>query len=197
MVLTKEVIVRVTKPAPERRQEIIDTAREMFLENGFDKTQMADISKRLNIASGLVYHYFNSKNEVFYAVIDEMADEQLRMVEKLISATRGNAKTKLKKLMSFMDKSDKSKALGESIASDKAILEYCHNKLSDSIIPLLVALIEEGNKDGSWKCRYPREITMFIMHGLVGVAEYCNKKGDLTGKANTMRNVVFRVLGVG
>ncbi|MDR1639691.1 MAG: hypothetical protein LBT59_08360, partial [Clostridiales bacterium] len=35
-------MARVSKPVEERKQEIIDTAKALFIENGFDKTQVAE-----------------------------------------------------------------------------------------------------------------------------------------------------------
>ena len=68
-------MARITKPPEERRKEFVDTAREFFIENGYEKTQMIDITKKLNVAAGTIYHYFKSKTELLYAVIDEETDE--------------------------------------------------------------------------------------------------------------------------
>ncbi len=87
---------RVTKPVEERRQEIIGTARVMFTENGFDATQMADISNKMKVAAGTVYHYFKSKTELLYAVIDEITSENTQEKQRLLNETEGSAIDRLK-----------------------------------------------------------------------------------------------------
>ena len=45
----------------EKQKEIIDTALQLFLEKGYEKTSIKDITEKMNIATGLFHYYFNSK----------------------------------------------------------------------------------------------------------------------------------------
>ena len=58
-------MTRITKAPEERRQEIIDTAMKVFYEKGYEKTSISDIAKEMNVAQGLCYRYFSSKEELF------------------------------------------------------------------------------------------------------------------------------------
>ena len=52
--------------APEvRKQEIMDCAMALFAKQGYDNTAMSHIAKELNIAVGLCYHYYASKQELY------------------------------------------------------------------------------------------------------------------------------------
>lgn len=55
--------------APERRRQILDAAVRVFARQGFHSTRVADIAEEADVAYGLVYHYFSSKenllNELF------------------------------------------------------------------------------------------------------------------------------------
>src|SRR6185295_1190591 len=53
----------------ERRQAIIDTAYKVFQEEGFDRASMSEIAKRLGGSKATLYSYFNSKEELFTAVM--------------------------------------------------------------------------------------------------------------------------------
>jgi AcrR family transcriptional regulator len=187
----------VTKPVEERRQEIIDTAQRLFKANGFDKTQVADISKAMNTAQGLVYHYFKSKTDILYAVIDAMAAEQSLKTSKILSQSDGSALEKMTLLFNTRPDFEDLDTLVSSLKSDRAVLEYCSNKMTASAMPVLLSLIESGNEDGSWTCEYPRETAVFILQGLSGLVEliYSSTKDD--SRVKTFTNFIFRILDSG
>jgi len=62
-------------PKGERRkQQIVDTAKEMFIENGFQSTHIGQVCEKLDIARGTVYQYFRNKKEILYAILDEVIE---------------------------------------------------------------------------------------------------------------------------
>lgn len=61
--------MKTVKDAELRRQEILMTARELFIKKGYDKTSVNDILKVVDIAKGTFYYYFSSKEEVLEAII--------------------------------------------------------------------------------------------------------------------------------
>lgn len=54
----------------QRRNEILDVARNVFQEKGYAATSMADISERLTMSRGAIYQYFDNKEDVFLALLD-------------------------------------------------------------------------------------------------------------------------------
>jgi len=160
---------RVTKPVEEQRKEIIDTARAMFTENGFDATQMADISKKMNVAAGTVYHYFKSKTELLYAVIDEMTVENTQKKQQILNETKGSAFDRLKFIFTAFESGEIGDDSSIGFLSDPAIIQYYMVKMGNSYLPLLSSLIEQGNADGSWNCEYPTETAVYILQGMAGV----------------------------
>jgi AcrR family transcriptional regulator len=187
-------MARITKSVEERRQEIIDTAQRLFLQNGFEKTQVADISKELNVAQGLVYHYFKSKTEMLYAVIDEIGEERRKATEELLCKTQGTSVDKVNAIIDFQFDFDKLGELLLSVIGDAAIMEYCSNKLTQSAQPFVQSLIEQGNADGSWNCEYPKETARFILQGFSGFFIESNPHEIQNGKKVALRNIIFRIL---
>ena len=51
-----------------RRRQILDAAITLFDEQGFSTTKISDISDKAGISKGLVYRYFNSKEEILLAL---------------------------------------------------------------------------------------------------------------------------------
>ena len=65
---------RISKPAPQRRAEILDTARRLFTTRGFQSTSVEDILTEVGIAKGTLYYHFSSKEEILRALIARTAD---------------------------------------------------------------------------------------------------------------------------
>lgn len=58
----------------KRKQQIIDTAKEMFIRNGFQSTHIGQVCEKLNIARGTVYQYFGNKREILYAILESVEE---------------------------------------------------------------------------------------------------------------------------
>jgi AcrR family transcriptional regulator len=57
-----------------RRVEIMTAAKKVFARNGFHATTIADIAKESGLAYGSVYWYFESKDELFHALMAAEAE---------------------------------------------------------------------------------------------------------------------------
>jgi AcrR family transcriptional regulator len=55
------------------RQAILDAAREVFGELGYETATVRDIIRRTGLAAGTFYNYYHSKEEVFAALADDGA----------------------------------------------------------------------------------------------------------------------------
>jgi AcrR family transcriptional regulator len=191
-------MARITKSVEERRQEIIDTAKKLFMANGFGKTQVADISREIEVAQGLVYHYFKSKTDLLYAVIDEISKENVETISQSISENRGSAIDCVSLILgNLMNNENQGKygLLFSSIKADQGLMDYFNKKMSMSTEPLLLSLIELGNMDGSWKCEYPRETARFILQGINGIVELYSQRQDVHQKQRVLNDIVLRTLG--
>ncbi|WP_102347721.1 TetR/AcrR family transcriptional regulator [Bacillus sp. Marseille-P3661] len=65
------------------RKVIMETARELFLKNGYDHVSMRQISKKLNYSHGAIYYHFKNKADLFYALVKEdfyLLDQELEDV---------------------------------------------------------------------------------------------------------------------
>jgi AcrR family transcriptional regulator len=56
----------------ETRQTILQKAFMVFLERGYYGTSITDIQNSLDIGRATLYHHFKNKEELFFAIIDEL-----------------------------------------------------------------------------------------------------------------------------
>ena len=59
---------RKEREKEEMRKLIIDTATELFIEKGFDKTSMRNIAEAMEYSPATIYLYFKDKSELFNAI---------------------------------------------------------------------------------------------------------------------------------
>lgn len=59
------------------RNALVTAAREVFERDGYLDARITDISKAAHVASGSFYTYFNSKEEIFQALVEQVQEEML------------------------------------------------------------------------------------------------------------------------
>jgi AcrR family transcriptional regulator len=58
----------------QKMQLILDTALELFAENGFHSTSMSQVAKKAGVSKGLAYNYFESKQDILDEIIKKGFD---------------------------------------------------------------------------------------------------------------------------
>ena len=74
---------RTRMPGPERREQLIGVARELFAGRGYEATSIEEIAERAGVSKPVVYEHFGTK-EGIYTVI---ADREVRaLVDRITEA---------------------------------------------------------------------------------------------------------------
>ncbi len=60
--------------AQESRKRILESAREIFFRDGFEAANLDEVAQRAGVAKGTIYRHFESKAELYVAVLAENAD---------------------------------------------------------------------------------------------------------------------------
>jgi AcrR family transcriptional regulator len=72
----------------QNRTAILEAARVVFAELGYDAAGVRDVIRRTDLASGTFYNYFPDKESVFRAVLDESAQEVRRRLRDVRAGAR-------------------------------------------------------------------------------------------------------------
>jgi AcrR family transcriptional regulator len=78
----------------ERRQAILEAAWAVFRANGYDRTTMSEISEKVGGSKATLYGYFQSKEVLFAAALEQVIGEQAEGVFAAI-AGEGDFATRL------------------------------------------------------------------------------------------------------
>ncbi|KXK15264.1 MAG: transcriptional regulator, TetR family [Chloroflexi bacterium OLB14] len=80
------------------RDDILDTAAQVFRKKGFHGASMADIAEALGVQKPSLYHHVKSKQEILLALLDRALDMLIEHIEK-ISSQNIPADQKLKQMI--------------------------------------------------------------------------------------------------
>src|SRR4051794_1419965 len=137
---------------PAKRQQIIEGARRVFIDMGFDAASMNDITREAGVSKGTIYVYFANKEELFEALIEE---ERCRIFNDLYEALERDGGSLRDSLIRY------GIALATKVTSDKVtraqrtVIGICER------IPELGArFYERGPKSGHAK------LTEFLMRAI-------------------------------
>ena len=90
--------MRVVKKPEERRAEMVAAASKLFVQQGFVKTSVAEIVSAVDVAKGLFYYYFTTKDDMVKAVVEGFTG-YLGDQAMTVACGEGTAREKLTRLM--------------------------------------------------------------------------------------------------
>ena len=73
MVADDRTSLRLVEEDSSKRRQILDGARKMFMDLGFDGASMGEIARAAGVSKGTLYVYFADKNRLFEAIVEEEA----------------------------------------------------------------------------------------------------------------------------
>ncbi len=79
-------------PRQERRAQLLDAAREAFVQQGYHAAAMDVIAELAGVSKPVLYQHFPGKLELYLAVLDESSDALIDRVRTALASTTENRK---------------------------------------------------------------------------------------------------------
>jgi len=181
--------LRVTKDPEERRQEIINTAIRLFYENGYEKTSIADIANSINIAQGLCYRYFPSKEILFDTAIDQYADLLVNRMTEILKQPNLTLRQIILKMPTFLN-TETDDGLSYKLCHGSESKKI-HDQLSMSIcrkmFPVVKKQLDLANERGEIDFPDTETLASFCIYGQLGIL----LRFDLSGEERIKRINTF------
>jgi len=67
-----------------RKKQIIDCATHLFGKNGYSQTQISDILQAVGVSRGTIYQYFNNKDDIFAAVLENLYSDWKKVLSEFL-----------------------------------------------------------------------------------------------------------------
>ena len=78
----------------EKKKAVLAAARTVFAKKGLASAKIEDVALEAGIGKGTVYEYFKSKDDIFFALFEEMKRElHRRIFEAMDPSLRGKSCT--------------------------------------------------------------------------------------------------------
>lgn len=167
-----------------RRTEILKAAQELFNKRGFENTAVIDIMKKVGIAKGAFYYYFESKE----SILDALVDLSISCIEEsMINIANKSDINALEKLRLML--TEEIRLTFENYDSSNHVHDIknvdMHQKImvgiNCRISPLIGNVIEQGIQEGIFRTKYPLEITEILITGIhiildLGIFSWSNQQ---------------------
>ena len=160
------------------REKILNTATQLFIQKGSEKTSMQDIAQTAGISKGAIYHHFKSKDEIVFAVIrsrQELMEEEMKQWLKATENLTG--REQLQTILKSNLESQTARATDGIVGEYEKDAGFILTMMRDNLrigAPLVSDIIKKGMADGSLQPQYPEEaaevfllLVNFWMHGTV------------------------------
>ena len=146
----------------ETRKKILEVSKDLFLKKGFDNTSIQDIINGLGgLTKGVIYHHFESKQEILQSIIRENNQEILNYNWR---GDTGLEKIQNSLMDAFSNFEQQRLVYSASIKlrSPRLLGEQYLSLFSD-FLPEIRERVYEGVKDQSIKTEYPEELADLIV----------------------------------
>lgn len=169
-------MAREAKESSVRRTEIIEVAQKAFFERGYAKTSVQNLIDELGIAKGTFYHYFHSKEELLDEVVLAMIDGVLGDMEVKLKSARGTATQRLEIFFHEMaawkpaHKGFMLELMEVLYRPENLLLRTrVQNQGVAEMFPVIVGIIADGAREGSFDVDDPEEAVEMIMALFTGM----------------------------
>ena len=146
------------KPGQERRSEIVEAARKLFLSKGYEATSTVDIMKAVGIAKGTLYYHFSSKEEILDALLCDMTgnmakaaapfgdNSQLSIPDRIIGVIRA---------INIKGSTDERMLETIHLPQNALFHQKSHTLTIEKISPIMLKIVNDGIKQGLFSTKHP------------------------------------------
>jgi AcrR family transcriptional regulator len=164
------------KADPDKRDNIIRAAIQVFARKGYAAARIIDVALAAGIGKGTTYEYFSSKEDLFFAVFQQVMQESEAPMEAALESGNGSVARRLKMLGEglisvWLGKLELYSLVMEfwsatTASASRERFKTAFQKGYQDFRQVLAALIQEGMDKGEFSptCR-PAEVAS----GLIGM----------------------------
>jgi TetR/AcrR family transcriptional regulator, fatty acid metabolism regulator protein len=164
--------VATARPAAvDKRRLILDAAVRVFARQGFHTCRVSDIADEAGVAYGLVYHYFQSKDEVLDTLFLERWDVMLDAIRE-VDARDDPAREKLRAIASFIVDSyrhdpDLMKVIIVEVTRAANSFGAVHlGKISEAYAQIR-GIVEQAQRSGEFRTAVTPEFAAMAFYGAI------------------------------
>jgi AcrR family transcriptional regulator len=169
---------------PTRQQEIIDAAREEFVEKGYGAASIRDIAQRCGMSMSALYHYYPGKQDLLKAILDEGVEAYFDACERALATAGPDPGERLQVLVAATVVFRADHPVKSSIMTEERSLEpenlASYRKHNARATQQFQQIIAAGLEAGVFSTRYPEDARRAIIAMCNAIAQWWRPDGPLT-----------------
>ena len=155
----------------DKRRIILNAAIAVFADKGFHGCRVSDIAKEAGVAYGLVYHYFDSKEEMLNTLFSERWGVLLDRISEIDGEDRP-AREKLYEVASFIIDSyqhdpDLMKVVIVEVTRAANSFGRAHLEEIEEAYSRIERIVAGAQRDGTFKKSIPPEFASMVFYGAI------------------------------
>jgi TetR/AcrR family fatty acid metabolism transcriptional regulator len=156
----------------DKRRLILDAAIRVFARRGFHACRVSDVADEAGVAYGLVYHYFDSKEEILNTLFQERWQLMLDAIVQIDRTEDATAREKLYGVASFIIDSyrhepDLMKVIIVEVTRAANSFGRDHLATIRKAYGLIADIVEQARQDGSFKADISAEFAAMCFYGAI------------------------------
>ncbi|HEY1457972.1 MAG TPA: TetR/AcrR family transcriptional regulator [Solirubrobacteraceae bacterium] len=160
-----------SQAALDKRRAILDAAVRVFARQGFHTCRVSDIADEAGVAYGLVYHYFDSKDEVLDTLFLERWSVMLEMIRD-VDTQQMPVRRKFDEIASFIIESyrhdpDLMKVIIVEVTRAANSFGQTHLGLIREAYRLIGEIVTKAQIDGVFKPAIDSEFAAMAFYGAI------------------------------
>lgn len=188
--MSEEVLHRRQRRKEARPAELAAAALALFVEKGFAATRLDDVARRAGVSKGTLYLYFDSKEALFRAMIEESMVPLLGEVEALVVRLRDDPAQLLRTLLEYWWAQVGSTPLAGTCrlmvceaGNFPEVSAYFHERVIGPWVALLTQVIESGMASGVFRRANPETVRQMVFYPFLLQAVWrCGDAGCVDAK---------------
>lgn len=176
------------------RRRIMDAATRLFARHGFERTSTTAIAREAGVSQGIIFHYFGTKEKLFWAIVFKGAAEQKKIFEKVVRQTDPAARLRLAgKVMARI--AEAYPDLNEILARHTILMDLTPEKVKAHGLMKMLELHEEIIEEGKAKGTFRKELdTQTAAITIIGIFCINYLKWSALGRKGSLQDTVRKAL---
>lgn len=184
----------------EKQQLILNAARELFQKFGLHKTTVDEIADKAGVGKGTIYHYYDSKEQIFQGVLErevnELKQEMALELQKEQSPAIKLRKYFLTRMALAVKLANKFTTFKDEYLEYYSFIERIRQKYNEYEYQVIKDILKEGVDKNVFDIKDVELTASTFVMAMKGLEYYwailsSSDVGEITKKVNTMIDMIF------
>lgn len=163
---------------PEKKQRVLEAGISEFANHGYERANINVIAKKAKISIGLMYKYFDTKEDLFITCMNEAIDILDSEIRKIVTNPEDKILVRAEKLLRVVQKTSREDATfikiyqGVTELNSSQHAEYFAHRIEDISFKAYSAFLNEAQKSGDIRSDCDVRVFAFLFDSILMMYQF-------------------------